>query len=83
MYEYVEGWHNRLNKTVGKAHPNIYELDETFKKEQASVKVTVTQLSSGSAPLRGSRRSQIRDRKIKELKERFPTNNCSLADYLP
>ncbi|GJQ65313.1 hypothetical protein Trydic_g5795 [Trypoxylus dichotomus] len=22
----VEGWHNRLNKRIGKAHPNIYEL---------------------------------------------------------
>ena len=70
---------------MGKAHPNIYELDETFKKEQASVKVTVTQLSSGSAPPRGSRHSQITNQrqKMKELKERFPTNYCSLADYLP
>jgi len=36
---------------LGKAHPNIYELLETSKKEQASVDVTITQLSSGSAPL--------------------------------
>ena len=45
---HIEGWHNRLNKIVGKAHPNIYELVETFKKEQASVEVAVTQLSSES-----------------------------------
>ena len=44
------GWHNQLNKIVGKAHPNIYELVKTFKREQASVEVAVTQLSSGSAP---------------------------------
>ena len=61
----LEGWHNRLNKIVGKAHPNIYELVETFKKEQASVEVAVTQLSSGSAPPpRRSRHSTIRDRKL-------------------
>ena len=29
----------------------VYELVETFKKEQASVEVTVTQLSSGSGLL--------------------------------
>ena len=67
---------------MGKAHPNIYELVETFKKEQASVEMAITQLSSGSAPPRQSRHSQIKDRKIKELKEQFSTNNCSLAEYL-
>ena len=56
------GWHNQLNKIVGKAHPNIYELVKTFKREQASVEVAVTQLSSGSAPPRRSRHSRIREK---------------------
>ena len=32
---HVEGWHSRLKKIVGKAHPNIYELVEVIKKEEA------------------------------------------------
>ena len=30
---HVEGWHSRLKKVVGKAHPNIFEIVEVFKKE--------------------------------------------------
>ena len=27
---HIEGWHDRLNKIVGKAHLNVYELVKTF-----------------------------------------------------
>ena len=33
---YVEGWHSRLKKVVGKPHPNIFELIEVMKKEEAT-----------------------------------------------
>jgi len=29
---FVEGWHSRLNKVVGKPHPNIYEIIDIFAK---------------------------------------------------
>lgn len=29
----VEGWHNRFNKRIGKAHPNIYELMKALQEE--------------------------------------------------
>ena len=29
----VEGWHNRINKRIGKSHPNIYELIKTLFEE--------------------------------------------------
>ena len=32
----VEVWHTRLKKVVGKAHPNLFEIIEVMKKEQAS-----------------------------------------------
>ena len=28
---HVEGWHNKINRAAGKAHPNIFELVELFK----------------------------------------------------
>jgi hypothetical protein len=36
---YVEGWHSRLKKVVGKPHPNIFELIKVMKKEEATTKM--------------------------------------------
>ena len=74
-------WHSHLNKIVGKAHPNIFELVDTFKKEQAMMEVDVTQHAVGAAPPR-SRQAVDRDRKIKELKERFEQNRSTLEDFI-
>ena len=34
---HVEGWHNKLNSFLGKRHPNIYQLMEFIKNEQANM----------------------------------------------
>ena len=67
---HTEGWHNRLKKVVGKAHPNVFEIVETFKKEQASTEVSTAQLATE------------RDKKIEELKTRFTANSLTLDEYL-
>ena len=36
---HIEGWHSCLKKVVGKAHTNIYEIIEIFKKEEATVRM--------------------------------------------
>ena len=77
-----EGWHNRLKKIVGKAHPNVFEIVETFKKEQALTEVTMAQLAAGAAPPRRARKVIQRDRKIEELKRRFSSNFITLEEYL-
>ena len=33
---HLEGWHNRLKRLVGKAHPNVYEFVEVIQKEQTA-----------------------------------------------
>ena len=33
---HMEGWHSRLKKVVGKPHPNIYELVDVIKREEAT-----------------------------------------------
>ena len=67
---------------IGKAHPNIFEIVEVFKKEQASTEVSLTQLSAGAAPPRRRRRVLLRDRLVTELQQRFTSNSISLEDYL-
>ena len=67
---HAEGWHNRLKKVVRKAHPNEFEIVETFKREQASTEVSIAQLATE------------RDKKIEELKTRFTANSLTLDKYL-
>ena len=45
----IEGWHTRLKKMVGKAHPNNFEVFEVMKKEQASSDMKLEQLELGGA----------------------------------
>ena len=67
---------------VGKAHPNVFEIVETFKKEQALTEVTMAQLAAGAAPPRQARKVIPRDCKIEELKRRFLSNSITLEEYL-
>ena len=60
---HVEGWHNKINKIGGKSHPNIYEVVELFKTEQAATEVTLWQLEPGGT-FTGTRKAYRR----KELK---------------
>ena len=36
--DYLEEWHNRLNRIPRKAHPKFYEVLELFQKEQRLLK---------------------------------------------
>ena len=47
---------------------NVFEIVETFKKEQAYTEVSMAQLSAGAAPPHRSRKVVQKDRNIKELK---------------
>ena len=79
---HVEGWHYRLKRAVGKLHPNIYEFIEVIQREQAATEISILQLDAGARPPRRGIRAIARDRKIKELKDRFAQNNVSLADHV-
>ena len=39
------------NRVAGKLHPNVFEVIELFKREQASVKVKIAQLEAGGRAL--------------------------------
>ena len=79
---HIEGWHSKLKKVVGKAHPNVYEIVRTFKMEQASVEVKVAQMQSGARPPEQSRWTIEKNRRIAELKRRFGENTINLDEYI-
>ena len=43
-----EGWHSRLKKVVEKPHPNIFELIEVIKKEEATTRMKMSLNESGA-----------------------------------
>ena len=52
----VEAWHNRLNRSVGKNHLNLFELIANLKKEQSDTELTISKA-----------RPTVRQRKYREL----------------
>ena len=46
----TEGWHSKLRKLAGKAHPNIYEAVTLFKSEQAATEVSCSWLQADCQP---------------------------------
>ena len=52
---HAEGWHSKVRKLEGKAHPNIYEAVTLFQSEQAATEVSIMQLAAGGLPVRKRR----------------------------
>ena len=79
---HVEGWHSKLRKVVGKAHPNIFEIVRTFKVEQACVDVALAQMGAGARAPPQCRWTVDKNRRITELKRQFAANHLSLEAYI-
>ncbi len=79
---HLEGWHSKMRKVVGKAHPNVYELVRTFKMEQAAVEVQIMQIAAGARRPPRSSQTIEKNSRIAELKRRFLANELALLDYL-
>ena len=73
---HLEGWHNRLKRIVKKSHPNIYELIDVFKREQAATEVTCQQLETGVIlpPWKKYRQLEQRVQRIKDRMSAGPTS---------
>ena len=65
---HIEGWHSKLKRVVGKSHPNVFEIVEVFKLEQAATEVSLCQLQSGALPPAQSRHTAEKNRRIAELR---------------
>ena len=79
---HVEGWHSKLKKVVGKAHPNVFEIVRAFKVEQAAVEVAVAQMQAGARPPVRSRAAVEKDKRIEELKRKFGNNEINMDTFL-
>ena len=64
----VEGWHNLFRQSVGKCHPNIFELITKLKKNQAATDLTRRNVLLGGAPPTTKKKYREREESIKTLK---------------
>lgn len=79
---HVEGWHSRLKRIVDKPHPNIFEIVDVIKREQATMEMKWEQYAAGATQPPRKKRYVQRDEKIRKLFERFQNGESSLAEYL-
>ena len=77
----VEGWHIKLKWVARKAHPNVYELIEIFKQEQAHTKFSTVWLATGSQPPKKAKKFIAKDKRIEQLKKKFSQDTISLGEY--
>ena len=60
----VEGWHNKLNRSLEKIYPNAFEVLTHLKKDQKETEITARQASLGAEPPVRRSRYRERDEKI-------------------
>ena len=70
----VEGWHCKLNKKFGKAHPNIWTSMEVLKSEVSDVDRKILMLASGQPIKKPARKYQKVNQTIARLIERYQLN---------
>ena len=76
---HVKGWHSRLKRIIGKPHPNIFEIIDVIKKEQATTEMKLEQFAAGATQPSRKKRHIQRDEKICKLCECFQNGESSLA----
>ncbi|XP_078516122.1 uncharacterized protein LOC144781255 [Lissotriton helveticus] len=76
----IEGWHNSLNTSIGKPHPNFYHFVEILRKEQSYQELRMSQsLACNLNPRLSQRTKEMSTRLLAALKL-FPLSVVS--DYL-
>ena len=75
----AEGWHSKICKLAGKAHPNIYKAVELFKAEQTATEVSLMQLAVGGLPIWRRRKYRSMVNSIKRLLT--IKKKCEAGDY--
>lgn len=79
---HVEGFHNRLNKWVSKAHPSIYQLITVFQKIETKASVDYqTRLLGKSGPKRRAIDVE-KDNRYDNLLENLENGRIDLEQYL-
>ncbi|CAN8005385.1 unnamed protein product, partial [Ixodes hexagonus] len=65
-----EAWHRselKINNAIGKAHPNVYTFVEHIKRDEATSRVTLLQVSNGGQARKRQKKREMKDEAIRKL----------------
>ncbi len=79
---HAEGWHSKVRKLAGKAHPNIYEAVTLFQSEQAATEVIIMQLAAGGLPVRRRRKYRNYEKRLVTIREKYEAGDYSLSELV-
>ena len=77
----VEGWHNKLNRSMGRIHPNIYQFVTCIKNEQAETELTMQRARLGAAPPPRRPKHRILDERLERLRTQFQAGDLDVQEY--
>lgn len=78
---FVEGWHNRFNLSVGNPHPTIYKLIRKIKKEMDLVSLQIIQEQKGIENFKQKKYNSV-DKNILNLYNRMKKSNIGAYNIM-
>ena len=79
----LEGWHLRLNRSVGKSHANIYEFVSKLIREQECTETLLAQVAAGNIkPHSNNLKYKQINAKIKHLTDDYTLWRKNIDQYL-
>ncbi|KAL8608726.1 hypothetical protein ACOMHN_067425 [Nucella lapillus] len=79
---HVEGWHSKLNRLIGRSHPNMHARVFVLRREQAQTEQTMIRARLGDAPpLRRKKYRQLEER-LRRVRERYRAGHLNSNDFL-
>ena len=78
---HLEGWHNKLKKRVGAAHPTIYKIIDHFKKEQAANEVKMVQYAARRHRRKRAKKYSEEEERLQRLKNDLTAGTKTFVEY--
>ncbi|CAH1277171.1 Hypp9491 [Branchiostoma lanceolatum] len=75
---HVEGFHQRWNNTIGRAHPPLWFFLQRMKDEQKTVEQTLASVARGDPPPPRRRKWRELERRITRLRQEYVDGRRSL-----
>lgn len=79
---HLEAWHRALNRVVGRAHVNIFELIKHLKVQEAQHSDQMMLLRAGQAPPRQRRQDRERNRRLRGFVDDYENGRITLLEYV-
>ncbi|XP_040077772.3 uncharacterized protein LOC120849598 [Ixodes scapularis] len=77
-----EAWHRKINNAIGKAHPNVYTFVEHIKRDEATSRVTLLQVSNGGQARKRQKKWEMKDEAIRKLEQRLSNGELNIQEFL-